>query len=348
MQLRILATAAAFSAALVATMPATATDTLRGLAPSAGIRIGAAVDVDALQADAAYARLLAREFNLLTPENAMKFSVVHPERGRYDFTQADALVEFAEANGMQVNGHVLVWHQQLPDWLTQGNFDSDELKAILREHIQTLVTRYRGRVASWDVAAEAVDESGRLRETFWSRGIGPDYLALAFRWAHEADPQAHLRYNDYGGEGGGAKSDGIYDLMIELRRKGAPVHGVGLQMHASLKDAPRPGDVRINMKRLAALRLQTHITEMDVMLSLPASRADLRAQAGLYRDMLQTCLAVPQCRSFSTWGASDRYSWIPAFFPGQGAALLFDAEGQAKPAYDSVWRVLRDAKADRH
>ena len=348
MQLRILATAAAFSAALVATMPATATDTLRGLAPSAGIRIGAAVDVDALKADAAYAGLLAREFNLLTPENAMKFSVVHPERGRYDFTQADALVEFAEANGMQVNGHVLVWHQQLPDWLTQGNFDSDELKAILRDHIQTLVTRYRGRVASWDVGAEAVDENGRLRETFWSRGIGPDYLALAFRWAHEADPQAHLRYNDYGGEGGGAKSDGIYDLMIELRRKGVPVHGVGLQMHASLKDAPRPGDVRINMKRLAALRLQTHITEMDVMLSLPASRADLRAQAGLYRDMLQTCLAVPQCHSFSTWGASDRYSWIPAFFPGQGAALLFDAEGRAKPAYDSVWRVLRDTKADRH
>ena len=348
MQLRILATAAAFSAALAATMPATATDTLRDLAPSAGIRIGAAVDVDALQADAAYARLLAREFNLLTPENAMKFSVVHPERGRYDFTQADALVEFAEANGIQVNGHVLVWHQQLPDWLTQGNFDSDELKAILREHIQTLVTRYRGRVASWDVAAEAVDESGRLRETFWSRGIGPDYLALAFRWAHEADPQAHLRYNDYGGEGGGAKSDGICDLMIELRRKGAPVHGVGLQMHASLKDAPRPDDVRINMKRLAALRLQTHITEMDVMLSLPASRADLRAQAGLYRDMLQACLAVPQCRSFSTWGASDRYSWIPAFFPGQGDALLFDAEGRAKPAYDSVWRVLRDTKADRH
>jgi endo-1,4-beta-xylanase len=341
MQLRILATAAAFSAALAATMPATATDTLRGLAPSAGINIGAAVDVDALKADAAYAGLLAREFNLLTPENAMKFAVVHPERGRFDFTQADALVEFAEANDMQVNGHVLVWHQQLPDWLTQGNFSPDELKTILREHIQTLVTRYRGRVASWDVGAEAVDENGRLRETFWSRGIGPDYLALAFRWAHEADPQAHLRYNDYGGEGDGAKSDGIYDLMAALRRTGTPIHGVGLQMHASLKDAPSASEVRINMKRLAALGLQTHITEMDVMLSLPASRADLRAQAALYRDMLQACLAVPQCRSFSTWGASDRYSWIPEFFPGHGAALLFDRDDHAKSAYHSIRRLLR-------
>jgi len=337
----LLATAAC--AALLAASPARAADTLRALAAPAGLHIGSSVRADALQTDPAYARLLAHEFDLVTPENAMKFSVVQPERGRFDFAQADALVEFAEANGMQVNGHVLVWHQQLPDWLTQGNFDSSELKAILREHIRTLVTRYRGRVASWDVGAEAVDENGRLRETFWSRGIGPDYLALAFRWAHEADPQAHLRYNDYGGEGDGAKSDGIYDLMIELRRRGTPIHGVGLQMHASLKDAPRASEVRINMKRLAALGLQTHISEMDVMLSLPASLADLRAQAALYRDMLQACLAVPQCRSFSTWGASDRYSWIPEFFPGQGDALLFDKDNRAKPAYQSVQRRLRSA-----
>lgn len=341
----LLATAAC--AALLAASPARAADTLRALAVPAGLHIGSSVRADALQTDPAYARLLAHEFNLVTPENAMKFSVVQPERGRFDFAQADALVEFAEANGMQVNGHVLVWHQQLPDWLTQGNFDSGELKAILREHIRTLVTRYRGRVASWDVGAEAVDENGRLRETFWSRGIGPDYLALAFRWAHEADPQAHLRYNDYGGEGDGAKSDGIYDLMIELRRRGTPIHGVGLQMHASLKEVPRASEVRINMKRLAALGLESHISEMDVMLSLPASRADLRAQAALYRDVLQACLAVPQCRSFSTWGASDRYSWIPAFFPGQGDALLFDKDNRAKPAYQSVQRLLRSAAAHK-
>jgi endo-1,4-beta-xylanase len=342
MRPRILLVAAA-CAALLAALPAGAADTLRALAAPAGLHIGSSVHADALQTDPAYARLLAREFNLVTPENAMKFSVVQPERGRFDFAQADALVEFAEAHGMQVNGHVLVWHQQLPDWLIQGNFDSGELKAILREHIRTLVTRYRGRVTSWDVAAEAVSEDGKPRETLWSRGIGPDYLALAFRWAHEADPQAHLRYNDYGGEGDGAKSDGIYDLVAELRRKGAPIHGVGLQMHASLKDAPRANDVRINMKRLAALGLQTHITEMDVQLTLPASDAALRKQAALYRDMLQACLAVPQCRSFSTWGASDRYSWIPGFFPGRGDALLFDTDNRAKPAYQSVQRLLRSA-----
>jgi len=305
------------------------------------------VNVDALESDAAYARLLAREFDLVTPENALKFSVVQPERRRFDFTRADALVAFAEAHHMQVNGHVLVWDQQLPEWLTQGHFSRDELKAILHDHIHTLVARYRGRIATWDVAAEAVGEDGKLRETFWSRGIGPDYLALAFRWAHEADPQARLRYNDYGGEGAGAKSDGIYTLAADLRVHRVPIDSVGLQMHVSLNDAPRPEDVRITVKRLAALGLETDITEMDVMLQLPASASDLKAQARLYRAMLQTCLAVPQCRSFSTWGATDRYSWIPEFFPGKGEALLFDADGRAKPAYFSIRRILRAAKAGK-
>lgn len=314
---------------------------VRSLAHTAGIRFGTAVNVEALGTDAAYSKLLAREFDLVTPENAMKFSVIQPEHGRFDFTQADALVAFAEAHHMQVNGHVLVWDQQLPDWLAQGHFSSDELKAILREHIQTVVARYRGRVASWDVAAEAVGEDGKPRETFWSRGIGPDYLALAFRWAHEADPQARLRYNDYGGEGAGTKSDGIYTLVADLRTHRVPIDAVGLQMHLSLNDAPRAEDVRLNMKRLAALGLETDITEMDVMLSLPANRAALRKQAVLYDAMLHACLAVPQCRSFSTWGATDRYSWIPEFFPGQGAALLFDVSGHAKPAYWNIKRALR-------
>ena len=185
--------------------PVQAAEPLRTWSKSAGIHIGAAVDVEVLNKDPAYARLLAREFNVVTPENALKFSVVQPERGRFDFSQADALVAFAEAHGMQVHGHVLVWHGQLPEWLARGSFTRDELGAILRAHIQTLVGRYRGRIAWWDVAAEAVDEAGRPRETFWSRGLGPDYLERAFRWAHEADPNARLLYNDYGGEGAGAR-----------------------------------------------------------------------------------------------------------------------------------------------
>lgn len=332
---------AAASLLLGSAPAANASDTLRRLATENGIRIGAAVDVEALQNDPRYARLLARQFNLVTPENAMKFEVIHPDPDRYDFSEGDALVDFAERHGLAVNGHVLVWDQQLPDWLTQGHFSREQLKDILHDHIRTVVGHYRGKVLSWDVAAEAVGEDGKPRETFWSRGIGPDYLALAFRWAHEADPDARLRYNDYGGEGLGVKSQGIYDLVAELRKEGAPIDGVGLQMHVEPGDAPRAGDVATNMKRLAALGLETDVTEMDVALPMPAGKAALKTEAELYRNMLQACLSVPQCRSFTTWGVTDRYSWIPEFFPGRGAALLFDQDYQPKPAYFGVRRLLR-------
>jgi endo-1,4-beta-xylanase len=338
-----LALAASCAALLVFAHPASAADTLRELATENNIHIGAAVDVEVLQKDARYAQLLAREFDLVTPENAMKFEVIHPERDQYDFTEADALVDFAEQHGMEINGHVLVWDQQLPDWLTKGHFSRDELKDILHDHIRTLVSHYRGRLVSWDVAAEAVGEDGKPRETFWSRGIGPDYLELAFRWAREADPNVRLRYNDYGGEGLGIKSQGIYDLVAKLREEGAPIDGVGLQMHIEPGDAPSIKDVRTNMERLAALGLETYITEMDVALTMPAGSSALQTQTKLYRNMLQACLLVPQCRSFSTWGVTDRYSWIPEFFPGRGAALLFDQDYQPKPAYYGVQRLLRGA-----
>lgn len=317
---------------------------LRRLAEPAGPRIGAAVSVSILEKDSAYRSLLATQFDLATPENAMKFSVIHPERGRYDFSHADALVAFAERHGMAVNGHVLVWDQQLPDWLIQGRFSRDELKAILRDHIETLVSRYKGRVVSWDVAAEAVGEDGRQRETFWSRGIGPDYLELAFRWAHAADPKAILRYNDYGGEDMGAKSQGIYHLMDTLLGRGVPVGAVGLQMHVSPDDAPGALEVRMNMNRLAALGLETDITEMDVALREPATSAALADQAAIYGSMFRVCLNAPSCRSFSTWGVTDRYSWIPEFFPGQGSALLFDTGYAPKPAFRQLAEQLRSRR----
>lgn len=338
---RSLTLAAACAAVLSFTSAADAADTLRRLATENGIHIGAAVDVDVLQKDTLYARLLARQFNLVTPENAMKFEVIHPERDHYDFTEADALVDFAEQHGMQVNGHVLVWDQQLPDWLTKGHFSRDQLKEILHDHIRTVVTHYRGKVVSWDVAAEAVGEDGKPRETFWSRGIGPDYLELAFRWAREADPDVQLRYNDYGGEGMGVKSQGIYDLVAKLVREGAPINGVGLQMHVEPGDAPSTKQVRENMQRLAALGLDSYITEMDVSLTMPSDDKAFKAQAKLYRNMLQACLLVPQCRSFSTWGVTDRYSWIPEFFPGHGDALLFNKDYRPKPAYYSIRSLLR-------
>ena len=136
---------------------------------------------------------------------------------------------------------------QLPAWLTEGTWTRDELIAIIREHITTVVGHYRGRVAAWDVVNEGVGDDGSLRDTIWLRGIGPEYIDMAFRWAHEADPDALLFYNDYAGEGLGTKSDAIYALVQGLLERGVPINGVGLQMHVSLRWSPQPQDVAANM-----------------------------------------------------------------------------------------------------
>lgn len=311
---------------------------LRDLAQARGLQIGAAVAAGPLRSEARYAETLAREFNMLAPENATKFGPLRPSRVRYDFRDADAVVAFAEKHAMQVRGHVLVWHQQLPAWLTGRDWTRDELVEILREHVTTVVGRYRGRIVAWDVVNEAVADNGSLRDTIWSRGIGPEYVEMAFRWAHEADPDALLFYNDYGGEGLGRKSDAIYGLVGDLVARGVPVHGVGLQMHVSLGWSPRPQDVAANVARLAELGLEIHVTEMDVRIKAPVTEEELAQQARVYRDLLQVCLSAQSCKAFLLWGFTDRHSWIPHFFTGWDAALIFDESYGPKQAYD----MLRD------
>jgi endo-1,4-beta-xylanase len=314
---------------------------LRALAEIRDIQIGAAVAARPLQSEALYTETLAREFSMLTPENAMKFESLHPDRDRYDFGNADAIVDFAEAHGMQVRGHTLVWHNQLPRWLTEGNWTRDELIEILREHIMTVVGRYRGRVVAWDVVNEAVaDDGSSLRDSIWLRGIGPEYIDMAFRWAHEADPDALLFYNDWGGEGQGPKCDAIYALVRDLWQRDVPIHGVGLQMHVGLDACPEPQDVAANMERLAALGLEVHITEMDVRIDLPATQEELDEQARVYRDMLQVCLSAENCTGFVLWGFTDSHSWIPDFFQGCGAALIFDKAYHPKPGCNALMDVL--------
>lgn len=333
---------------LLAIVPATAQEkypadpaaSLRKLAQPHGIVIGASVDEDALRDDAGYAALLGREFGSLTPENSMKFDALHNAPFRYSFDAGDRVLDFADKSGIEVHGHVLVWHEQLPGWLTKEKWTPEQLRIILREHIYRVVGHYRGRIKTWDVVSEAIDDDGEMRKTFWLAGIGPEYIELAFQWAHEADPDAHLLYNDYGGEGAGRKADAIFRLLENLRMRCVPVHGVGLQMHLSADEAPNPQEVRANMTRFDAIGLKVHITEMDVSLKMPVTPAKLAAQALIYRDMMLACLSAPNCRSFTLWGFTDRYSWIPEFFPGRGAALIFDEQMRAKPSYHTLIEAL--------
>lgn len=314
---------------------------LRILAERHGIYIGAAVGASQLSIDK-YAETLRREFNILTTENALKFEVVHPERDTYSFNEADTIIAFAEANGMKVRGHTLVWHEQLPEWIRQGNYSHEEWVRILQDHIKTVVGKYRGRIYAWDVINEALNDDGSLRNTVWLQNIGPEYIELAFRWAHEADPQALLFYNDYGSEGLGTKSDSVYNLIKSLLECGVPIHGVGLQMPVSLEYFPSTQSVAANLKRLNDLGLDVHVTEMDVRIRMPVTSEELTRQAEIYRDILKACLSAKNCTAFVIWGFTDRYSWIPSFFSGYGSALIFDELYEPKPAYYYIFQTLME------
>jgi endo-1,4-beta-xylanase len=318
----------AFAAAQEAAAP------LRDLARKRGILIGPAVGGRRLNAEPDYAAVVAREFNVITPENDFKWAPLSKARGKYDFTAADALVDFAAKHGIAVHGHTLVWHNQNPKWLEEGDFSRDEMLAILREHITTVVGRWRGRVTIWDVVNEAFD-GGKLRESLWLKRVGPDYIEQAFRIAHEIDPKTKLVYNDYGAENLNAKSDAIYAHLKELLAKGVPVHGVGFQAHI------QPGDVDIagfrkNLRRFAELGLEVYVTELDVRLKDPPTDADLKRQADAYGALLDACLGEPACKGFQTWGFTDKHSWVPGHFKGMGSALIFDADYRPKPAYHAL------------
>lgn len=317
---------------------------LRALAQKRGIGFGTAVWVEPLSNDSRYRTVLAQEFNMVTPENEMKFEPTHPERDRYDFTAADTLIDFAKTHNMQVRGHTLVWHESLPDWLTEQTWTREELMSILEQHINTVVGHYRGQLVAWDVVNEAIaNNKNALRDTIWLRTIGPEYIEKAFRWAYAADPQARLFYNDYGGEEVGGKSEAIYGMIKDLLQQGVPIHGVGLQMHVSIKNPPNPEKVAANIKRLNDLGLEVQITEMDVKTwdGRGTKQQRLVAQARVYRNMMQVCLEAENCKAFSLWGVSDRYSWIPRIFKKPDAPLIFDDAGRPKPAYNALKEVLK-------
>lgn len=315
---------------------------LRASAERRNIYIGAAVSAQPLKNDPAYQETLRREFNMVVAENVFKWEVIHPGRNQYNFSDADVLVAFAEANDMAIRGHTLVWHNQLPAWLTGGSFTREEVIAILRDHINTVMGRYKGRIVAWDVVNEAVDDAtGGLRaNSFWLQRIGPDYLKLAFEFAREADPSAKLYYNDYSNEGLNKKSDGVYALLFALKNEGAPVDGVGWQMH--VENGFRINDQhRLNATRLADLGLELSITELDVRARLPLAAADLQSQAESYREVAEFCLSQSNCKALVTWGFTDKHSWIPGVFAGMGDALLFDSSYQPKPAYTALQQALQ-------
>ncbi len=330
----------ATAAAASATPSAPAANASAALRDLAGSRyFGSALAMPQLARDTKYTQIAGTQFSAVTPENAMKWGLVEPSKGQFEWADADAIVAFAEAHNQKMRGHTLVWHTQLPDWISGGSFSKAELSAILQQHITTEVSRYAGKIYAWDVVNEVIADDGSMRDDVFLKVMGQEYIADAFRWAHAADPSAKLYINDYDVEGVNPKSDALYKLVKSLKDQGVPIDGVGFQGHFDLQN-PFPTDFVANMQRFAALGLDVAITELDVRVETPATATELTKQADYYRQTVADCLAVPTCVGITVWGFTDKYSWVPSVFPGKGAAALYDSNMDPKPALAAVEQAL--------
>lgn len=363
--------AVVFTAAAVAgAAPATAShpidptqQSLRTLGLRHDLYIGTAVDMAALAdpADPQYRATVSREFSSVTAENEMKWETLEPTRGAYNFGPADQLIDFAKRNNQRVRGHVLVWQNQLPTWLTtgvnDGSISTDELRDILRDHITTVVKHFKGKIWQWDVVNEAVSDPWDSPPTlhykgFWAQHLGPGYIADAFRWARAADPKALLFYNDYNIEAFGSgdpandKTQFVFDMAKALLRDRVPIDGIGSQGHLGTQYGNYDTlQVAAALKKFAGLGLATAFTEVDVRSQLtPGVQAGdsneinprLQASAANYSVLLQACLAERHCLSFTVWGFTDKHSWVPGWFsdPPEGLATIYDENYQPKRAYN--------------
>jgi endo-1,4-beta-xylanase len=333
-------------AALPACLEAGADCALREVAALAGVKIGAAAVPRLLEDDPLYGPALARDFDSVTAENAMKWDALQPAPGRYEFGAADDLVAFAEAGGMAVRGHTLIWDQETidstPAYVT-GTEDPGELRALLEDHIRTVVGHFRGRVDAWDVVNEPFETfSGRLYGNVFLEKLGPDYIADAFRIAHEADPDAKLFLNETQIGFSTAKAAAVLAFVKDLLADGVPIHGVGFQMHVPFAPDPIPGEfVREKLQAFADLGLVVELTELDV--GIRNQEDELEVQGQHYFDLVAACVRVETCERVTTWGFTDRYTWYDSFFGPDRQPLLLDVDFERKPA----WFGVRDALALR-
>jgi endo-1,4-beta-xylanase len=304
-------------------------DSARPAAPRQ-MPLGAAVDWSKLQRPGTYRSLFLEHYSSLTPENEMKMDSLAASAKSRDFSRPDALVAWAAEHGIGVHGHVLVWHRQLPAWLTQAEWNRRDLRAYLRDYVTEVVGHFRGRVESWDVVNEPLRADGSRRSSIWQQVLGEGYIADAVRWAHEADPDARLYVNEFDLERPGPKSRAMYRLLRELVDEGVPLHGIGLQAHLTQAWRPTGAQLRRVMRRYAGLGLRVDITELDV--AIGPGDAALAEQARIYRTVAAACRVLPECGRFATWGFTDASTWLGS----EQRPLPFDAAGAPKPAWGAI------------
>lgn len=303
--------------------------------------IGAAVNVGVLKSNTNYKNTLVKEISRLSTENAMKMNVISKGRKQYYFDDADYLVDFALENNMVIHGHTLIWYKHEPDWLSTFVGTKEDWKILMKEYIQDVVGRYKGKVKSWDVVNEIMTDKGELRdetETIWMKHIGSEYVELAFEYAHEADPDATLFYCEYGHEYSHARRYAVNHLADSLAKKGVPIHGLSLQMHVNTN---RPlEDVRYAITAAANTGLKIHVSELDVAVNPSKTATEFTkemayTQQEYYRVVMKTMMDIPENQRFGVtlWGIHDGHSWLSS---NPDWPLPFDKDFNKKPAYDGI------------
>jgi endo-1,4-beta-xylanase len=302
-----------------------AASTLGAAAAEQGRYFGTAVAAYKLS-DSVYTGILDREFNMVTPENEMKWDATEPSQGTFSYGSADQIVSRAQSKNQRVRGHALAWHQQQPQWAQ--NLSGTALRNAMVNHVTQVATHYQGKIYAWDVVNEAfADGGGGGRRDSSLQRTGNDWIEVAFRAARAADPGAKLCYNDYNTDGQNAKSNAVYAMVQDFKARGVPIDCVGFQSHFN-SASPVPSDYQANLQRFANLGVDVQITELDI-------EGSGTAQANSYATVTRACLAVSRCTGITVWGIRDSDSWRSS-----GTPLLFDGSGNKKAAYTSTLTAL--------
>ncbi|EPE36981.1 (Trans)glycosidase [Glarea lozoyensis ATCC 20868] len=294
------------------------------------------------------------DFGSITPENAMKWESTEPSRGVFTFDGADAIRDYAATQKKQIHCHNLVWHSQLPLWVSQGKFDNATLISIMYDHIKAVAGRYKGSCTRWDVVNEALNEDGTYRSSVFYDTIGESFIPLAFKFASEIDPNAKLYYNDYNLEYNNAKTDAAARIVALVKSHGVKIQGVGFQAHLTSESTPTSaavtpdqGVLEAALKKMTVQGVNVAYTELDVRMNTPVTPAKQAAQAEAYARVVRSCMAVEKCEGITIWGITDKYSWIPGVFIGEGSALVWDENYKPKPAYFAMLKAIQESPNPR-
>jgi endo-1,4-beta-xylanase len=316
------------------------------LSQNADLFVGAAIDHILLTSDSAYRHLFLTHFTSATAENIFKPAYLHPDENTFNWSEANEFIKFCRDNGKRVHGHSLIWHQQNPQWMVDYKGNRAQWDSMMKLHIQSIVRYYKPNVLSWDVVNEAFNEDGSLRNSIWLQHIGPAYIEKAFRYAHEANPEAILFYNDYGLETNPTKRKAIISFLNNLKLRGVPIDGIGLQMHIDIKYS-ESSLIEEAIQEVAKHHYQLHLSEVDISLNplgrnYELNQNDLEAQAALMFKIVRAYKNIPSYQQFGItfWGISDNYSWIRSYYNRTDYPLLFDDQYQPKPVYCQFKQAL--------